>query len=195
MSQKRQPRPNCSMSTILPSPLPPLVFAFPPSLSHHNIMLLAVLLPLPIPNLLPILPPSILHPPSIPKSTSESKKQEKLTSVTKPTYPNIAGTTTTYAIVSQAVRGVQRKCFHLLADMSVCFRERSEVIDDGERGWRRNELGNGRTVIFHKRWIHGECCRWVSVWLLTIGTEKKHTAMVMACHSREGGAHGGLLLD
>lgn len=42
-----------------------------------------------------------------------------LTSVTKPTYPSTDGTTTTYIIEIQAVRGVQRKYLYRFTDISI----------------------------------------------------------------------------
>lgn len=54
------------------------------------------------------------------------------TSVTKPMYPNTAGTATAYANVIHAVRGVQRKYFHRFADISAIYR-----ISVQSRNWIR----------------------------------------------------------
>lgn len=48
---------------------------------------------------------------------------EELTSVMNPRYPNIAGTTTTYANVSHPVRGVQRKYLWRLTIMSALHQQ------------------------------------------------------------------------
>ena len=64
--------------------------------------------------------PMYLHAQALPVATCHDGRSGKaqLTSVTKPKYPMADGTATTYMNVINAVRGVQRKYFHLLADMS-----------------------------------------------------------------------------